>query len=236
LRHHVAVVGWPRQSRAADKGASRDEGYANLSGRVVFPDHEYVVTRGPAKFLHIGATALEVLPETTQTEVVSAVIRELAGRYYYDAFLSYNFGDGETVQRWKERLEGADLRVYVDKPQAGTHFTANIQASLLDSLVLLAFISPQVMVKQQDKNWVQKEIDFREGNFTQPWIVPVALRGGDLDDFGLPYTMIDARSDEEAAIAETIATVRAIRSGLKETPLLKSREISHAFGAPSPRV
>jgi CRP-like cAMP-binding protein len=210
--------------------------YANLPGRVVFPDHEYVLTKGPAKFLHIGATALEVLPETNQNEVVSAVMRELAGRYYYDAFLSYNFGDGETVERWKERLEGAGLRVYVDKPEAGTHFTASIQTSLLDSLVLLAFISPQVMVKQQDKNWVQKEIDFREGNFTQPWIVPVALRGGDLDDYKLPYTMIDARSDEEGAIAEAIATVRDIRSGLKETPLLSSREIGHVFGAAAPRT
>ena len=210
--------------------------FANLPGRVVFPDHEYVLSRGPAKFLHIGATALDVLPDTIQNDVVSAVMRELAGRYWYDAFLSYNFGDGETVQRWKKRLEDADLRVYVDKPEAGTHFTANIQTSLLDSLVLLAFISPQVMVKQQDKNWVQKEIDFREANFTQPWIVPVALRGGDLDDYHLPYTMIDARADEEAALTEAIATVRDIRRGLKEAPLLKSREIGHAFGSPSPRA
>jgi hypothetical protein len=209
--------------------------YANIPGRVVFPDHEYIVSRGPAKFLHIGATALDVLPETTQNAVVSEVMRELAGRYYYDAFLSYNFGDGETVQRWKKRLEDADLRVYLDKPEAGTHFTANIQTSLLDSLVLLAFISPQVMVKQQDKNWVQKEIDFREANFTQPWIVPVALRGGDLDEYHLPYTMIDARNDEEAALGEAIATVREVRQGIKEAPLLKSREIGHAFGSPSPR-
>ena len=55
---------------------------------------------------------------------LAAVTRELAGRYYYDAFLSYNFGDGDTIQRWRERLEGAHLRVYVDKPEAGAHFTA----------------------------------------------------------------------------------------------------------------
>jgi hypothetical protein len=210
--------------------------YANLPRSVVFPDHEYVLTRGPAKFLHIGATALEVLPESTQNAVVYAVMRELAGRYYYDAFLSYNFGDGETVQRWKERLEDAHLRVYVDKPEAGMHFTANIQASLLDSLVLLAFISPHTMVKHRDKNWVQKEIDFREANFTQPWIIPVALRGGDLDEYGLPYTMVDARHDEEAAIAEAIDTVREIRQGLKESPLLKSREIGRPFGSPEPQA
>jgi hypothetical protein len=205
--------------------------YANLPARVVFPDHEYLLSSGPGKFLHIGATALQVLPESTQDAVVSAVKRDVATRYFYDVFVSYNFEDEEAAHRWSDALRGAGFEVFVDELKPGTHFTANIESSLLDSLVMLAFISPHMMVKSRESNWVQKEIDFRRANFAEPWIVPVGLKGGDMNKIKMPYTMIDATGDEAVAIAQAIATVKAVRGGREEPPLLASGpRIEQAFG------
>jgi hypothetical protein len=199
--------------------------FVDIPDKVVLPDHEYVSTGGPTKLLHIGAQAIHALPVAVEHRVIVELKRELARSYFYDVFISYSFEDEQTVERWRERLESAGLRVFVDALQPGVHFTANIEASLLDSLVLLAFISPHTMTKPEATNWVRKEIEFREANFIRPWIVPVGLRGSDMNSFGLPYTMIDARNDEDAAVASAVSLITAVRTGIEEAPLLRNTEL-----------
>jgi hypothetical protein len=72
----------------------------------------------------------------------------------------------------------------------------------------MAFIS----LTPRETNWVQKEIAFREVNFSKPWIVPVGLREADIDEFETRYTMIDARAAEDQAINTAIDGVRDIRN------------------------
>jgi hypothetical protein len=81
------------------------------------------------------------------------------------------------------------------------------------------------MTKPEATNWVRKEIEFREANFIRPWIVPVGLRGSDMNSFGLPYTMIDARNDEDAAVASAVSLITAVRTGIEEAPLLRNTEL-----------
>jgi hypothetical protein len=199
--------------------------YVDIPGRIVFPDHEYSVVAGPAKFLNIGQAAIEALPDATLTQLTIAVKDQLVRHYFYDVFISYNFGDEVTVERWRRAFADAGLRVFVDRLRPGTHFTSNIEAALLDSLVLMAFISPHTMTKPRQTNWVRKEIAFREANFSKPWIVPVGLRGADMDEFEMRYTMIDARAAEDQAIETAIDVVRDIRNGREEPPVLISREL-----------
>ena len=116
--------------------------YVDIPGRVVVPDHEYEVAAGPAKFLNIGPAAIEALPDPVLTQLTIAVKQQLSQHYFYDVFISYNFGDEDTVERWRQAFADVGLRVFVDRLRPGTHFTSNIEAALLDSLVLMAFISP----------------------------------------------------------------------------------------------
>jgi class 3 adenylate cyclase len=200
--------------------------YVDVEPALLGPDHEYAVGEGGVKFLHIDQEALEQLPEPSRAAMMAALRREVAKRYTFDAFISYNFGDEETVERWRAALTDAGLNVYVNTLTPGERFTTSIQRLLLDSLVLLAAISPHTMVKPSEINWVLKEIAFREAHFEPPWILPIALPGADLDRFGLRYTMIDARHDEGTAIERAIHTVREIRSGNRQPPLLRGRQIA----------
>ena len=229
----VLVSGTLQSTSTSEKSARGEDNpllFADIPGRLTFPDHDYVTTEGAPKILHIGVQALHALPVTIENRVIVALKREAARRYHYDAFLSFNFGDEETVDQWRGQLEGAGLRVFVDTLRPGVHFTENIQASLLDSLVMLAFISPHTMTKPTESNWVRKEIAFREANFVRPWIVPIALRGADMDSFGMPYTMIDARNDAETAVTAAMALIRSIRAGTEEPPLLSDSQLKHPFG------
>ena len=85
------------------------------------------------------------------------------------------------------------------------------------------------MAKPRETNWVRKEIAFREVNFSKPWIVPVGLRGADMDEFEMRYTMIDARAAEDQAINTAIDVVRDIRNGHVEPPVLISRELKRVL-------
>ncbi len=205
--------------------------YVNVPGSVVFPDHEYALSTGPANILHIGTGALDELEERSREAVIAAVKGEVARRYFYDVFISYNFlGDSETALRWSHRLRDEGLRVFVDEPEPGTHFTEHIQASLLDSVILLAFVSPHAMAKPLDRNWVQKEINFRVRTFEDPYVVPVVLPGGDIEQFDLPYTNITVSGQEDGAIAQVIDVVRRIREGRKEPPMLTRPTLTSTIG------
>ena len=53
----------------------------------------------------------------------------------------------------------------------------------------------------------------------------MGLRGADMDEFEMRYTMIDARAAEDQAIETAIDVVRDIRNGREEPPVLISREL-----------
>jgi hypothetical protein len=46
-----------------------------------------------------------------------------------------------------------------------------------------------------------------------------------MNSFGLPYTMIDARNDEDAAVASAVSLITAVRTGIEEAPLLRNTEL-----------
>ncbi len=192
---------------------------------VAIPDHQYVVPSGSAKILQIGPQAIAALPSRTHESVLRDLRHCLGRSYHYDAFMSFNYGDEQTVERWQAQLSNAGLQVYVDTPQPGVRFTSKIEEALMDSLTLLAFISPFTMLKPEDQNWVRKEISFREAQFTNPWIFPVRLRGGDPEQFLLRYTMIDATQSEETAIREAIEAIGRIREGRDDPPMPVSRQV-----------
>jgi hypothetical protein len=192
--------------------------YVDLSGAAL-PDHEYGVSGSSATILHVGSEGIASLPPTTQNAILGAVKQQLACRYYYDAFLSFNFGDEQTARTWRDRLTDAGLEIYLDEPEPGIQFASRLEEALMDSLTLLAFISPHTMVKPEEQNWVHKEIAYREAQFVNPWIFPVRLRGGDPERFLLPYTMIDASVDEEQAIKDVVDAISAIREGKRQPPM-----------------
>jgi hypothetical protein len=194
---------------------------------IAIPDHEYVVTQGAAGILQIGSRGISSLPPNTHNAVIRTLRQSVAPLYFYDAFLSFNYGDEETVERWRTELVDAGLVVYVESLHPGVKFVSKIENALMDSLTVVAFISPHTMVKDEDQNWVRKEIEFREKHFTNPWIIPVRLRGGKPEVLKLTYTMIDATAGEENAIQQTIAIIAAIRHGADDPPLPKGRKIVH---------
>jgi CRP-like cAMP-binding protein len=194
------------------------------------PDHEYAVEAGKAKLLQISQEGLDQLPDVVRQGLGRRLRSQIARSYVYDAFLSYNLGDEVSVQYWKEALEECGLKVYVDLLRPGVRFTSGIQRALLNSLTHLVFVSPHAMIKASESNWVLKEVEFRETNMRHPWIVPVALRGGDLDRFGLKYTAVDATGDPGKAISEVVELVRELRSGERKPPVLENRTLAQQLG------
>lgn len=205
--------------------------YVNIPGKILSPDHSYISQEGSAKLLRIGTSALSALPGETYSTVVNAVQRSVAPLYYYDVFVAYNYGDDEVAFQWVTALREAGLRVFMDSPQIGTAFVEKIEKAILDSLVLIPFVSPHTMVKRGEANWVRKEIAFREANFYSPWIIPVSLPGADLDEFRLAYTMIDAREGRERGVRDIVNLVRRLRGGEEVPPTLRGRDLQRRMRA-----
>ncbi len=139
---------------------------------------------GGARLLHIGQEGVEGLPDGPRTDLLANLRRQVARQYPFDVFISHNRGDEAVVEHWSVALAAAGLTVYLDSAFSGERFTGKIQAALLNSLTLLAFVSPHTMARPESSNWVLRELAFREQNFSTPWIIPVVLPGADVDAFG----------------------------------------------------
>ncbi len=89
------------------------------------------------------------------------------------------------------------------------------------------------MATDMDRNWVKKEIEFREAAFDGDdgaRIYPVALLGGRVDIVASGHSSIMASGDQDAAIAEVIAAIRHVRSGREEPAFALSRKTGLKFG------
>jgi class 3 adenylate cyclase len=193
--------------------------YVDLPDRLVAPDHEYVVDSGPAKIIFIGLEAVNQLPTMLHARFLQELGRALPSLYHYDAFISYNFGDKEVAERWASALTDRGLRVFRDSPtHLGVPYPEKDARALLDSLAVLVLVSPNAMVKDDDRNWVLKEVRFRERHFEKPWVVPVQLAQGDPQRLGIMYPAISADRREADAIEEATSVIVAIRNGEKEPP------------------
>jgi CRP-like cAMP-binding protein/class 3 adenylate cyclase len=193
--------------------------YVDLPDLVVAPDHAYTVEEGPAKIIYIGLEAINALRHPVHTRLVGQLKRSMASMYHYDVFIAYTAADEAAAERWERALTHAGLRVFRDAPHPGDAYPTRDGAALLDSLTTLVLVSRRTADRETDRNWVRKEIDFRERHFDrQPQIVPIQLPGGDPQEFELYYSQIDAVRREHAAIQEAVELVRAIRGGDREPP------------------
>jgi hypothetical protein len=186
--------------------------------------HRYVVENGPVKILKIDAQAVaEELPISVRREVERGAT---AASYYYDVFISHSFRDASVVRRWRDELERGGLRVYVDEQELGKRFDEHIENMISDSLLFAVFVSPNSMAKAGDRNWVTREVKFRENNFVNPLIVPVCLPGGDLDVFGTNYTAIELADVGDLSGAKRIINlVNGVRAGDKDPPVRRRHGI-----------
>ena len=207
--------------------------FVDFPGFVVSPDHAYNVEVDDTLLMHISMRAFLDLDAEIFRRVVAGIKQELARLFYFDAFLSYTFADQAVTDYWKSRMEAAGLKVYMQVAHAGHRFPDRIVAGILDSLALVVLVSANTMATDMDRNWVKKEIEFREAAFDGDdgaRIYPVALLGGRVDIVASGHSSIMASGDQDAAIAEVIAAIRHVRSGREEPAFALSRKTGLKFG------
>jgi hypothetical protein len=206
--------------------------YVDLPGRISLPDHEYRAEESNATILRIATEAF-VGRNSIVDSVTSALLRELAGRnfFHFDVFLSYTFDDLTTAIRWRNDLEAAGLRVYMEESRSGHYFRERIQSAILECLTLVALVSSNTMSRPLDHNWVRHEIAFRCAAFElrTARIFPVRLPGGKPELLADGYTVIDTSRGEDHAIQELITGIRAVREGRMDPPFSLSRKADLRF-------
>lgn len=192
--------------------------YVDLPGDLVGPDQRFRV-EDAANMLHIPRDALDELPKRVLEEIVHELKRELRKRYHHDVFISYNSEDRHVAERWRRALEATGLIVYMEAPRFPDRFPERISAEILNSLVMLAFVSAYTVVRLPSKNWVRAEVEFRKAKLkANACILPILLPGGRPEDVTYGYTPIDATKDETACIDEAIQAIRRIRQGESAPP------------------
>lgn len=206
--------------------------FADFPDRLVTPDHHWEVAENDTKVLNISARAFLDLPDEQYRGFLEALSRAVSYCYYYDVFLSYSFADEAVAGHWKESLESAGLRVFMQVSHVGHHFPDRIAAGLLDSLALVVLISAQTVAKELDRNWVRREVAYREATFGAndgARILPVRLEGGRVEEIASGHATVDAVNREADAIEEVICTVRAIREGTEPPPFGRIRRLGTAW-------
>jgi hypothetical protein len=224
---YVLLGGSLRSSSVEDKRVEVDRYrllYVDLQDLLITPDHEYVVER-PAAIVHIAPPAILALDPEYQTRYIRGLRRQTRHCYQYDVFLSYAFHDSPTVDRWEETMRAGGLRVFRDQLRAGHEFSSELEVALGDSLAVVAFISANTLVRPPEQNWVRREVEFRERLFEKgaAVIIPVILHGGDPAAIAAGHSPVDARGNEEDALAQVMEMVQRIRRGEEDAPYAKSR-------------
>lgn len=201
--------------------------YVDLPGRLACPDHRYRPEGGSATILRIAQDAF--LGRRPTIDLVAAeAARQIAHLYHYDVFMSYTFDDHAQANQWREALEAAGFRVYMEVARSGHYFRDRIADGILDSKLLVALVSANTMTRPLDQNWVRHEIAFRQAAFekTTAKIVPVRLKGGKPELLADGYTIIEAAGREAQAIDETVSAVRETCAGRSPLPFAYSRKVN----------
>src|SRR5262249_40346387 len=134
--------------------------------------------------------------------------------------------------RWKQALEEAGLRVFMDTANLLRRFPEKLEAALLDSLVLLPLISANTLRRKPEENWVKSEIEYRQACFDRETanILPARLLGGEGGRRADGFVPLDADGREAEALREAIAAVRAVREGRHAPPFATRRREARLLG------
>lgn len=231
---YVLVSGRLRSLAHPDKvlsGTDLPLVYVDLPGWIVSPNHQYRPEGSDAILLRIHKEAF-LGRRPVIDDVVARLMPELPRLFQFDVFLSYTFDDSVQAQHWRDNLDAAGLRVYMEVSTSGHYFRERIEAGILDSLALLALVSTNTMARPLEQNWVRQEIAFRQAAFemTTAQILPVRLKGGKPELLADGYTIIESVGREDAALAEVIEAVRRLRQGHSAPPLSLARKCDVRLG------
>jgi CRP-like cAMP-binding protein len=202
--------------------------YADLGNEFVHMDQEFLVSRNSgATLLHIDADVFDRLDDERDVslveQVADAVKRSLVGHYQFDVFISYNQRDFELAEYLKSGFEDAGLRVFLDVPTTGMHFTPVLKSALLTSLAFVPIITTHVESSNRGevRSWVQREVAFRRDAFNgEPNIFPILTEGGDIGIVpDVTHFEAAGRTDNTVIAAVT----EAVRNRLAPVPFATRR-------------
>lgn len=201
--------------------------YAKFDGRLAYLHASYRC-EGPVSLIHIERAAFEELDRLSAgllRHVVDALSVVAAAQCHYDVFLSYTHEDLDLGRRFKQDLESAGLRVYMDEQRAPARFIPVVKAAILESLVLVALLTEHT-ARNPEGNWVQREINFRARTFdSEANIIPINLGGGQAPRIADGYASIDAAGHEAAAVEHIVGIARGLRSGERPWRVALAREL-----------
>ncbi|RMF77265.1 MAG: TIR domain-containing protein [Chloroflexi bacterium] len=138
----------------------------------------------------------------------------------HHVFLSYGHEDADTMQRIRDALRSAGLRVWTDENLTpGTHsWKTGIETALENTGVLVVIMSPD----SKESEWVERELDYARAQDVA--IFPVLARGTESDAVPLELIStqwVDLRDATQFGMrmAGLIATIRAHIGDVPLSPL-----------------
>jgi CRP-like cAMP-binding protein/class 3 adenylate cyclase len=203
--------------------------YVDLPGELVSVQHRWRMDPDAdlqsISFAHISDRALRSWGPRPYGRLVEAVKRRLARQFRFDAFISYNHRDELVARTWHDELVAAGLRVFMSQPEAMRRFKVEIELALVESLVMLPFVSLHAQSSDSSESWVQREIRCRRSLFDPDHsnILPIELTAGIAGDFADGFSAVTVTRDRAQAIAEVIRTVQSVRSGQIAPPFARRR-------------
>jgi CRP-like cAMP-binding protein len=189
--------------------------YADFGDKFVHMCQEFTVARNSSAtmlrtdadlFYRLGADRNQELMDSVATAVKSSLIAE----YQFDVFISYNERDFELADEVRSGLVGAGLRVFLDVPKAGAHFTPGLKSALLSSLAFVPLITAHVESHSGGvRSWVEREVEFRRIAFDgEPNMFPLRTEGGDAGVVADVTHIRTAGRSDKTVIAELAEAVR----------------------------
>ncbi len=203
--------------------------YVDLPGEVVsLRSHYRIDTDADLKsvtVVHLSDRVLRSWGPRIYAKIVEAAKARLARQFVFDVFVSYTHRDEPIARRWFDAMSRAGLRVYMSQPEAMRRFKVEIELALVESLVMVPFVSLQTRPTDQTESWVQREIGFRKRVFgaNNGNILPVELHPGIAGELADGFSAVSVTADGDRALEEVIRTVQAVRAGLKPPPFARRR-------------
>jgi len=209
--------------------------FANFPGDLVTPYHEFQVDsrldHSGISIIKVGDRAFKSLGPRLFADVLDGLRRQISSQFVFDAFISYTRNDAHVAHSWLEAMEKAGLRVYMSKPEAMSRFKPEIELALVESLVMVPFISNQAKGDGVRDSWVEREINFRKTLFDGDHcnILPVQLSPRVTEHFADGFSSITVSGDGEAAVAEAISTIKSVRIGTTSPPFARKLLITRTL-------